>query len=137
MKKIVSIMLITLVSVMTLSGKTKTPNHLLLGGEHLNDKNINYRVFCKNKQGELVLVEKSRSRKFYLLELNVGETYLIAFKNRKGEQKLLVINALKSGSFAVDVDWSTSDNAKVTVENNNYKIVLIKNKTELESVAQN
>lgn len=136
MKKIVTIMLITLASVTTLSAKTKDPYHFILEGEHLNDKNISYSLF-QEKNGELVLIEKSKSHKYYLLELNVGETYVIAFKNKKGTEKILIIEASKSGNFMVDVDWNVPTNAKITADKDEYKITPFLSKKELENIAQN
>jgi len=137
MKKIVSIMLIALVSVMTLQGKTKDRWHFIVEGEFLAEKKISYTVFQQNDKGVFVAIDHAKARKYYHLEFNTGHKYVIRFQNKKGDVKFLMVDAVERGYFIADVDWRKPYDGKITLEKIGYCLTPFTNMPRSAQVAKN
>lgn len=125
MKKIVAIMCIMLVSMTALSGKPKDPFHLIVEGSFLSSKNIHYTVYKETKQGTFVSIEHTKAHKYYHIECNTGDKYLVRFQNKKGNVKFLMIDASTYGYFQADVDWSKSYDGLIKKEKVGYCLVAL------------
>lgn len=136
MKKIVTIMFIMLMSVISLQAKHRDPYHFVVEGEFLAEKNINYTVFKEATSGKFVAIEHTKARKYYRVECNTGEKYIIRFQNKKGDTKFLMIDAVQSGYFIADVDWRKPYDAKIILEKIGYCLIPLTNMTKLALLAQ-
>jgi hypothetical protein len=124
MKKIVTIMLIML-SVTTLTAKD--PYHFIVQGSFIADKNIKYTIFKMEKNGALVAIEHVKGRKYYFVECNVGDKYVVRFQNKKGNVKFLMIDASANGYFQADLDWTQPYDGWIKREKAKYKLTRICN----------
>jgi hypothetical protein len=124
MKKIVTIMLIML-SVTTLTAKD--PYHFIVQGSFIADKNIKYTIFKMKKDGALVAIEHVKGRKYYFVECNVGDKYVVRFQNKKGNVKFLMIDASANGYFQADLDWTQPYDGWIKREKAKYKLTRICN----------
>ena len=124
MKKIVTIMLIML-SVTTLTAKD--PYHFIVQGSFIADKNIKYTIFKMEKDGALVAIEHVKGRKYYFVECNVGDKYVVRFQNKKGNVKFLMIDASANGYFQADLDWTQPYDGWIKREKAKYKLTRICN----------
>lgn len=136
MKKIVSIMLIALVSVMTLQGKTKDRWHFIVEGEFLAEKKISYTVFQEDSKGNFVAINHVKARKYYHLEFNTGHRYIVRFQNKKGDVKFLMIDAVERGYFVADVDWRKPYDGKITLEKIGYCLTPFNNTAKSDQMAK-
>ena len=127
MKKIVTIMLVMLVSIASLAGKTKDPYHLIVEGTFIADKHINYTIFKMEKDGALVAVEHVKGRKYYFVECNVGDKYVVRFQNKKGNVKFLMIDASAHGYFEADIDWTQPYDGWIKRDKAKYRLTRICN----------
>lgn len=127
MKKIVAIMLVMLVSVASLTGKTKDPYHFIVEGTFIADKHIAYTIFKMEKDGDLVAVEHVKGRKYYFVECNVGDRYVVRFQNKKGNVKFLMIDASTYGYFQADIDWTQPYDGWIKKDKAKYRLTRICN----------
>lgn len=127
MKKIVTMMLVMLVSVTALAGKTKDPYHFVVEGEFLADKNIHCTIFEQDKSGNFVALEHTKARKYFHVECNVGHKYIVRFQNKKGDVKFLMIDASTNGYFQTDVDWKRPFDGLIKKEKIGYCLTVLTN----------
>ncbi len=137
MKKIVKTMLVILMSIITLTGKTKDPYHLFLDGEFLHKKNINYTVYKMGKDGVYHSEYRDKARKYYSITCDVGSKYLIRFQDKDQNVKFLMIDAVKCGYFMVDVDWRKPTDGKITLEKTGYVLTPFTNIAKAALLAKN
>ncbi len=137
MKKIVSIMMITLVSMVSLAGNNKDRYHFVVEGEFLSQKKISYTVFQEDQKGNFVAIEHVKARKSYHVVCNTGHRYIVRFQNKKGDVKFLMIDAVQRGYFIADVDWRKPFDGKITLEKIGYCLTPFTNMTKPVLLAQN
>lgn len=130
-------MIIMLMSVISLQAKHRDPYHFIVEGEFLAQKNINYTVFKQTTSGKFVAIEHTKARKYYRVECNTGEKYIIRFQNKKGDVKFLMIDAVERGYFIADVDWRKPYDGKITLEKIGYCLTPFTNMTKPVLLAKN
>ena len=124
MKKIVTMMIIILGVI---SVQARDPYHFIVQGSFISDKNIKYTIFKMEKDGALVAIEHVKGRKYYFVECNVGEKYVVKFQNKKGNVKFLMIDASANGYFQADLDWTQPYDGWIKREKAKYKLTRICN----------
>jgi len=139
MKKIVSIMLVMLVSMTALAGKEKIrdPYHFVVEGSFLSSKNVSYTVFKENKEGTFVCIERTKAHKVYRVECNTNGRYIVRFQNKKGDVKFLMIDASTYGYFQADVDWNKPYDGLIKKEKIGYCLVALTSGNRPALLAQN
>lgn len=130
MKKLINSIVVILLCVTSLQATGKEPKHLIVEGEFLNDKNVNYTIFQSADDGKFVAVEHVKARKYFLVECNIGYKYIVRFQNKKGDVKFLMIDAAQKGYFMVDVDWQKPYDGKITFEKTGYALTPFTNSAE-------
>lgn len=138
MKKITTIVIIMLVSMVSFAGKDKSRDrhHFIVEGSFLSQKNISYTVYQENQEGKFVAIERSKARKYYSFVFNTGHKYIIRFQNKKGDVKFLMVDAVQRGYFMVDVDWRKPYDGKITYEKIGYCLTPFTNMTKPVLLAQ-
>lgn len=124
MKKIVTMMIIILGVI---SVQARDPYHFIVQGSFIADKNIKYTIFKMEKDGALVAIEHVKGRKYYFVECNVGDKYVVRFQNKKGNVKFLMIDASANGYFQADLDWTQPYDGWIKREKAKYKLTRICN----------
>lgn len=124
MKKIVTLMLIVL-GITALQAKTKDPYHLILEGEFLNQKHVDYTVFMMNDEGTFISEFRDKGRKNFYILCDVGNKYIIRFQDKNRNVKFLLVDASRSGYFAVNVDFSKPYDAVIKDTKSGYSLTPI------------
>lgn len=133
MKKFINSLIVVLLCITSVQGKTKDPYHLFLDGEFLHKKNVNFTVYKMGKDGVFYSEYRDKARKYYSITCDVGHKYLIRFQDKDQNVKFLMLDVTHAGLFTIDVDFSRSYDAMLTFTKNGYNIVAIPDKQTLVS----
>lgn len=128
MKKFINSIIVMLLCITSIQAKGRDPHHLILEGEFLHKKNINYTVYKMNSEGTFISEYRTKARKYYSITCDVGSKYLIRFQDKDQNVKFLMLNVTKSGTFTIDVDFCRSYDAVLTFTKNGYAITPLPDK---------
>lgn len=128
MKKLINSLIVVLLCITSVQGKTKDPYHLILEGEFLHQKNVNYTVYKMNNEGTFVSEYRSKARKYYSITCDVGAKYLIRFQDKNQNVKFLMLDVTQSGTFTIDVDFCKEYDAVLRLTKNGYSLTPLTSK---------
>jgi len=105
MKKLLFVLLCTLISFTGFSSERPTPNTVFtVHGVFLKKSAVSYDLYEITGDGDKKLVESKTGLRTYRVNLEVGKTYLIVF-TKGNKSKSLHVNAEVSGKMDLDVDF--------------------------------
>lgn len=117
-----------LLCITSIQAKGRDPHHLILEGEFLHKKNINYTVYKMNHEGTFVSEYRSKARKYYSIACDLGAKYLIRFQDKNQNVKFLMIDVTQTGTFIIDVDFCKEYDAVLKLTKNGYSLTPLTNK---------
>lgn len=124
MKKLIVLSILLLISVVVNSKPNhKDRFHLIVKGKFLVKKHITYTILKEDNKGVFVVQEKIKANRYYHVQCNVGERYIIRFEDRQHNIKFLMIEPQEGGYFVADVDFSKSYNARLHLTKDGYSLL--------------
>jgi hypothetical protein len=99
-------------------------NEVKLEGYFLNASKVTYEVYTESSTGWDLVKSKSSTFSYFKEKLNINQNYLIVFR-KDSKVKFLYLEARRTMCFTIDVDFNTTDNARITYEKNKYKYDII------------
>lgn len=116
MKTMLSLVLLS-VSLFCISAVNTDPvNTFTIQGKFIAEHSVNYEVYTINSDSTLELVTADCALKFFTIDVEVGEEYLIKFVSKDNKVKYLHINVGESGGFGIDVDFNRTGSARLTYD---------------------
>lgn len=142
MKTIIKLMLATVLCVVSSAAKSnppaKDPYHLVVEGEFLAQKHVQYTVYKLDaKTGVFISESHNKGRKYFHIMCDRGSKYIIRFQDRKGNVKFLMVEATREGYYGVNVDFNKPYDAMVKYTKNGYDVMLLTSSGMNQSIAHN
>lgn len=122
MKKsiLLSVILLTVNLICFSNVNTDPLNTFTIQGKFISENNVHYEVYIINPDSTLELVTTDCALKFFTIDIQVGNEYLIKFISKDNQEKYLYINASEYGGFGVDVDFNRKGSARLAYDLNQH-----------------
>lgn len=124
-----SILLLVSVVANSKPNQKKDRFHLIVEGKFIAKKHITYTIMKEDNKGVFVVQERIKAKKYYHIECNVGERYIVRFEDKEHNVKFLMIEPQEGGYFVADVDFSRSHDAKLYLTKNGYSLLPLTSST--------
>ncbi len=128
MKTILTLGLILISTLISLAGNNPNDKVLTIEGKFIAESSIRYEVYLVNDT-VFTLESKGHSLKYFNINVEVGEQYLIKFIAKDGKTKYLYLDAPEDGVFMVNVDFTKDGSARLDYNHKKakYNVTLIDN----------
>lgn len=114
----------------------KDPYHLIVEGQFLAEKHIQYTVYKKDARGIFVSEFRDKAKKYFYVSCDKGSEYIVRFQDKHGNVKFLMIDATKEGYFQVDVDFAKPYDAKIYLTKVGYALTPLTNSAIRPDIVQ-
>lgn len=127
MKTIFTLMAIMMATVIGTAGTTPGGKHLTIQGKFISQTNVQYDVYIINSDSSLDAQATGKAFKFFDVQLQLNERYLIKFTS-KTDVKYLCVETSVPGTFTVDVNFREEGSAEMRYTYGSYYVVPVSNK---------
>ena len=112
MKNLLTIALLLMVSIVTANIK--------LEGYFLNASKVSYEIYEDTGEDMILIKDKKTTFSYFREKLDINKNYLLVFR-KEDRIKFLYLEARKSITISIDIDFKTTDNAQITYNKNRYE----------------
>ena len=105
------------VSLFSLSAvDTSSANTFSIQGKFIAEHQVHFEVYTINSDSTLELVSVDCAFKFFNIDINVGDSYLIKFVSDEQMVKYLYVDVTEYGGFGIDVDFNRQGSARLVYD---------------------
>lgn len=113
MKKLLTLLLLFLTTLaLACTGKDV---YLTVEGQFLAKKNVNYEIYKVN-DGQLEFQSQHTNVRYYKVNVEVGNDYVVKFTAPDNQIKYLYIEAIKTGTYELNVDFNNDNSGRITYD---------------------
>lgn len=111
---------------MMIAGTNPSDKTLTIEGKFISKTMVRYEVYLV-KDSTLTLERKGHSLKYFTINVEIGEQYVVKFISKDDEVKYLYLDAPENGLFMVNVDFNKKGSAKLEYNHKKekYNVTLI------------